>query len=616
MKWPVTFALFLISCLHCTAQVDDIRILKQRLPTVKDSLQYINTLNRIAMLQYEQNIDSTWYYTRMARDMASRLDYAKGLADATNNLGVFFYVKGNNPLALRYYNDAYNQYMASGDSSNVVQTLMNIAMVYNEDGKDEKSIDNLNHAMRLGASLTHDSIMSLVIYNYLLMYPKQFTADSTALYIDKATKIAVRYNDRRLLLAVQQLKADNLIAAGKRDDGIKLLQQTVDDGFNQGLYYMTIDVLTELGDLYAATDSIKAVFYYKQGLQITEQRKYISYTQLMAQKLYDFYTTKKNDSQAFYYARKLLEIYAIKEDNDRQSGIDYIQYAMVDQELAAARQKSAYNMQLLWLACIACALAIVIAVIVWRNARHTRQTHKVLQQQYNRLEITTEELEKSNQQYARLHKVVAHDLRNPIGAIFSITGIMADGNGERDKEWLGMINESSRRCLQLVNELLETDFTMDETALNKEPVNLHHLLQQTEILLGFKAREKKQQLVLEDEVKPVLQADRQQLSRVFDNLLTNAIKFSPVESTITTSVVNKDGNVLVAVRDEGIGIPAKMATHLFDPFTSAKRKGTAGEPTYGLGLYICKQIVEAHGGSIWFESEEGRGTTFFVQLKK
>ncbi|MNY51868.1 Sensor protein kinase WalK [compost metagenome] len=72
--------------------------------------------------------------------------------------------------------------------------------------------------------------------------------------------------------------------------------------------------------------------------------------------------------------------------------------------------------------------------------------------------------------------------------------------------------------------------------------------------------------------------------------------------------------VTISVEDHGLGIPKEAIPNLFDPFTTSKRPGTAGEQAFGLGLYISKQIVEAHGGTLWFETEEGSGTTFFVFL--
>jgi len=608
--------MFLFLCwFSAGSQADNIKLLQWRLPLITDSVQYVDALNRIAILFYEQNVDSTLYYASQARATAKRLNYPQGMADATNNFGIAYDIKGLSPLALRYYNDAFNQYSATGDSANVVQTLMNIAMVYTTTGKTGKAIAQFKRAFTMGNRLTHDSIMSLVIYNYLLQYPDEFAADSVPFYINKAINIATRYHDRRLLLAVQQLKANNLLKTGKHDMGINLLQQTLTAGLNDQLFYMTLDILVELGDTLATTDSAKAVQYYHKALAITEQKQYQSYSQTITQKLYDFYTSKHDERLAFYYSRKLLQVYTDEQAIQNNSGIDYIEYAIKDQQLDAIEQKAAYNSRLLWLACIACALAVAVIFILWRNSNTSRKTHAVLQQQFTKLELTTMALSEKNAQYARLLKIVAHDLRNPISAISAISSIMLeDSKVPENTQWLEMIAASGKRCIQLIGELLETDFIITERSLNKQAVNLTQLLQQTIQMLSLRAREKKQHLLFNNNIHAAVQVDAEQLSRVFDNLLINAIKFSPEASTITLTVKQHDDGVVIAIADTGIGIPKKMARSVFDPFTQAKRKGTAGEETYGLGLYICKQVVEAHSGRIWFESEEGKGTTFFVLL--
>src|ERR1700744_109372 len=140
-KAPIFFFLLFLSvaCVltgnKLNAQSRELTSLKASLAHSSDSLHYVDALNRMAMLLYEKNVDSTFYYTRQARDIAGRLDYDKGKADALNNLGVFFDIKGNLQLALRYYDEGYAAYRQLKDSANCVQALMNIAMVYKEIGK-------------------------------------------------------------------------------------------------------------------------------------------------------------------------------------------------------------------------------------------------------------------------------------------------------------------------------------------------------------------------------------------------------------------------------------------------------------------------------------------------
>lgn len=98
------------------------------------------------------------------------------------------------------------------------------------------------------------------------------------------------------------------------------------------------------------------------------------------------------------------------------------------------------------------------------------------------------------------------------------------------------------------------------------------------------------------------------------NLIANAIKFSPSGAYISVELEEKPQTVVISVEDKGIGIPVGMKDKVFDMFTEARRPGTAGEQPFGMGLAISKQIVEAHGGRIWFESTAGNGTKVFVEL--
>jgi len=569
------------------------------------------------MLAYEQGADTTLLYANKARDISRRINYPAGIADATNNLGVFFDINGNSELALRYYSDAYNQYLKLADSPNIVQTMMNIAMVYNSRGDDEKAVSLYKEAVYLGSSLTHDSITSLAIYNYLLQYPNRIAADSIDYYIDKAVRIAEKYHDTRMLLAIGQLKANRYLQNGRRDTAIRLLQQSLAGGLHEKLYFMTLDILAELGDIYSTIDSAKAVDYYLQAFDITEQKDYLSYTLIIADKLFEFYSAKKDKAKMLQYSTTLVKLYKDKQQISNRSGIDYISYALKDQQLQTIRERSAYEHSLLWLESAGILLVAAICFILWRNTRKSRRTNAILQEQYKKLASTTAALETSNKNYARLIRVVAHDLRNPIGAINSIAGLKtADAATQtKDREWIALIDEASSRCLQLIVELLQTELNISESSLRKEKVDLDILLQQTILLLTYRANEKKQHLLITDTGLPSIQADKDKLARVLDNLVVNAIKFSPEDTTISLHAETTPKEVVISVHDNGIGIPPDMGILLFEPFVnSVRRKGTSGEQSFGLGLYICHQIIEAHGGSIAFEAKKPRGTRIWIHL--
>jgi two-component system, OmpR family, sensor histidine kinase VicK len=133
--------------------------------------------------------------------------------------------------------------------------------------------------------------------------------------------------------------------------------------------------------------------------------------------------------------------------------------------------------------------------------------------------------------------------------------------------------------------------------------------------VNISAKMKKIQIKHEFLHSPVyVKANKTKLERVFQNLMTNAIKFSNAGSAISVCVKQEVFSVLIKISDNGIGIPLAMQSEVFNKFTTAKRRGTQGESTTGLGLFISKRIVDVHQGQIWLDSKQDEGTTFYIRL--
>jgi two-component system, OmpR family, sensor histidine kinase VicK len=169
--------------------------------------------------------------------------------------------------------------------------------------------------------------------------------------------------------------------------------------------------------------------------------------------------------------------------------------------------------------------------------------------------------------------------------------------------------------MTLTRDILEAATPQLSGALEKEWVDINALLSSCINLLRFKANEKKQTITLTIPDTPLsLYINKEKIWRVINNLVINAIKFSNSGSVIEVTTARDKYQLRIAVKDSGIGIPDNMKNKVFDMFTDAKRYGTAGEKSFGLGLSICQQIIEDHDGTISFESEENKGTTFVVSL--
>ncbi|HVX49066.1 MAG TPA: tetratricopeptide repeat-containing sensor histidine kinase [Chitinophagaceae bacterium] len=279
---------------------------------------------------------------------------------------------------------------------------------------------------------------------------------------------------------------------------------------------------------------------------------------------------------------------------------------------------------------IAAALLAFVAIILllilyfWRRSRKHVHTLTQLNNQVNKqkelLEDTLGELEERNKEKDRILGIVAHDLRNPIAAISSLITILEDENeyNEEQSQVLELMQNACTNSIQLINEIL--DFAIKDNNsvdITMELVDVNIIARNCVRMLSFKAAEKKQklQLLLSDS-EEIIKANPAKMWRVLSNLITNAVKFSPSGAVIKVITGHGNDNVQISVQDMGIGIPDNLKNKIFDTHTEAKRPGTQGEKPFGLGLSICKQIVESYNGKIWFETTVGKGTVFYISLPK
>lgn len=216
----------------------------------------------------------------------------------------------------------------------------------------------------------------------------------------------------------------------------------------------------------------------------------------------------------------------------------------------------------------------------------------------------------------RMIRALAHDLRNPIEGINTLTKMMLDdaGHNEETKEMLELIHHSSTYSAEMIHSLVAATLPDYGETVKRKKVDLRRLLTQSVHLQQLKANKKKQTIILKTTAPVFADVDPEQISRVFDNLISNAIKFSFPDTQITVFLADLDNKITISVHDQGIGIPPELRPKIFDMFTASKRSGTKNEPSFGLGLSICKQIIEAHGGSIWFTSSPTTGTSFYIEL--
>jgi len=239
-----------------------------------------------------------------------------------------------------------------------------------------------------------------------------------------------------------------------------------------------------------------------------------------------------------------------------------------------------------------------------------------IQRQQAELERQNEQLRESERVKSELVSIVSHEVRTPLASVLGFTSLMLqhDFDEEARRRYLGIIDSQARRLAQLVEDFLDARRLEEgKLELRREPVDLGTLLrEEVELFRGQSAGHELLLDVQEDD--HMVLGDSGRLAQVVANLLSNAIKYSPEGGSVEVSISRDDGWISVLVRDHGFGIPKEQHAQVFTKFFrgEAASHGISGT---GLGLVLSREIVEAHGGEMGFESAAGAGAVFWFRLR-
>ncbi|MCC8426156.1 tetratricopeptide repeat-containing sensor histidine kinase [Mucilaginibacter sp. UR6-11] len=515
-------------------------------------------------------------------------------------MGMITYKMGNYNLANSYFKKSYNYYtVIPGDFVNFYhaqELLDNIALSYKHNNQPDSAILYFDRSLQF-------------INKYGPNFKDRLKMIDIARGVVYGNKAEVLVQQGNYQQAIELLKKSILINLQKNYDNndaelseIKLARLYYDHHQDNNLFSLLTTIGRQLDsvknpEVEASWNQLMSQYYLRQN-KLPEALRYLQ-----------AYNTIKDSNIKKLNLLKASDINKQLENFENQQQIERLSSNNKTQRV------------LLYVIIIVALMALIIVFLVYRNWKRSKKdvlTVKLLNRQINEqngeLENALNELKLSSQEKDRILRTVAHDLRNPIGGIASLTSILAnDDCTEEQIELINLVKETSYNSLELINEILEaTNATSME--LKVELTEINSLVNNSVELLRFKASEKGQKIFYEPLHGPLqLLISREKIWRVISNLISNAIKFSPPDAPIFVKVAREAGQVVISVLDNGIGIPDDLKDQVFNMFTVAQRPGTSGEKSFGLGLSICKQIMEKSHGKIWFDSGK-HGTIFFISL--
>ncbi|MEN0003637.1 MAG: ATP-binding protein [Bacteroidota bacterium] len=645
-------------------QVDSLRLAYDAAPNDSARLQTLNALSYALLLSEMDKADSL---ARFMLHYGDSVNIHSEDAAALDYMGIAAFVRGDLEQAMVYYEGAETKARALKDSVILAGAIGNMGIVYMRLGRFRKAYEYMLEGSTIVEAIgfQRDYSVSLCNLGTVLQELEQYDEAETYFLrcIEEAEKI-----DHKTPIYTAYGKLGR-IAEGQADsDKALAYYQKALEGFSaRKEFYGRVNIMYYLGRFYinqrelgkarvyldsalviAQTNNYPEGLLYSllgKGVLLSQQKQYAdavshlkqalaidlanprnkNLKQTTLEELAKTYAAAGNYEQAYRYHilyKAESDSLRIKENLAEVRGLQIeakVAQINAENKLLLAEQKeqvAALQNQRLWLAGAFLLLVLIAlaAISVYLDYRRKQAYSIELERQVNH---RTAQLEASNQQLERFAYIASHDLKEPLRNIAGFVQLIQRKVAQRYQhdddigEYLDYVLRNSKQMSHLLQDILQFT-TAQKQDLTYEVVDTNKLISQLEGNLPYPADAAKT-YAIDYQNLPQVQTNRAMLLIIFKNLLTNALKYNlsnPIK--IKISAEEKDGEAIFSISDNGIGIAPQFHEKIFDLFSRLHNRGKYEGS--GLGLPICKKVIEQLGGKIWLTSEEGKGSTFFFSL--
>ncbi len=633
----ITLLCLFLSVPFCYAQSGEIALLNEELKSSVNDTIKVNVYYSLSKFYWYRNPDSAILMADQAMELARKHDFKKGIALSYLTKGVALVAKGKFPEALRCHLEALTiseELKLRGLTGN---NYNNIGIVYSSMGNYAKAIEYFEKALNIFGDYGHASMLSTLI-NLADMYSKNKQYDLAMENNYKALEISREVKDTACTAIVLYNMGESLHKTGHNAKALEYLHesQAISERIHdvEGVSYS----YNLLADIYFEQEQYgKAIAYAEKsiGNLTTAGNKEILLEAYHL--LYKAYERKKDFQRSLLYRDKEIalkeEMFSIeneREANNLQAEYD-LQRKQHEIEMLekdkALQQKEIVRGNFRKKTYIAglTALVLIITYLVISNKRWKKfnvllkERNAAIIAQKEKIDEQNAHLERLNTIKNKLLSIISHDFRSPLNSLQSMVELIGDGTlTTADIQQMSkLMSEKLNVTVQLVENMLHwAKSQMDGTVLNAEHFDLQKVVEENVRLAKGHADTKRVHISAQVVTPAIAFADKATVDIVIRNLMNNAIKFSRAGDRLSLSVVDQEKFVKITVQDTGTGIPAEKQSKLFDGVTGFTTPGTSNEKGTGLGLPLCKELVEKNGGVIWFESEPGKGSSFMFTIPR
>ena len=597
----------------------------------KDSSGLGSSYNNIGFIYWQiSNFDSAVLYFEKALAVRKKLPNKEFLATTYNNLGTIFYTWSLYDKALDNYLHALELHKQINNLNGVALTLCNIGLIYKETGQNEKAIDFYNESLPDAIKSNQYQTIGYV-YSCLGAAYNTTNRDSALIYLNKSYEAYLTgKNSGGQILALLGLgkyyfKLNNLKSAKK------YFTQMLELSIKERISLRIAESYKYLGDIaLLENDLASSKQYYEKSITIADKLMLKVILKDANYGLSEIYE-KKGDIQSALTFLKLYNKYLLEIENEgmQKKLLDLINKSQYDKYQESLRNQIYQNeKQKIYLLITIGAIffLLVFAGTLYRLNSKRKKINLLLEEKNGLIESHTKEIEEKNKELLEINEakekifsIVAHDLRSPFNTMINFTAILkedySDLSDNERMELISNLNETVIKTYELVENLLNLSASRTgKISFNPEVIELAKITDKTIALSNSQAIKKG--IVIHNSVNPSckVSADKNMLEIIIRNLVNNAIKYCNPNGQIEISTFGNDHTLFVAVEDNGIGMNEETVALIFNVNVIRSKRGTKGEKGTGLGLGLCKEFVEKHGGKIWVESELGKGSKFIFSI--
>ncbi len=645
------------------------RELKALKPHLKSTLQdssYVNVLNDLAFAMRFYKRDSLLSLATEALKTSEAIDHVNGEIIAYIGFGDYYSDQGIHEKGIQYYSKALEtaqsldndnlvlyaenrlagEYEYQGDYAMALQELLkgveiaerlndmerlsifneNIALLYHDQKDYEEAINYLKISKKYNENINDDVYAARTSANMASVYADAHLFDYAMFNVNQSIAIFEKIGIMEWLAFAYETKGKTYLRQGKYkwasywyNQSEMLHNKTIDDERGK------IDLLLGLAEtnLGLQKDSVSEI-YAQNAYELSKKLQVKEGMKNAAKTLYKIYKKKNDPIQALTYhelyqelsdslarneSKKSLLMLKTKANHEKQK-----KDLIVSNEKALAEQKN-YVTGILGLVLV----LMIITFLVKRSERIQKNLNKELKSKKEQLEKNEQELLEINETKDKLFSIIGHDLRGPIGAFQGLLQLFKKGEVEQN-EFLSFIpklkSDIDHISFTLNNLLSWGQSQMNGAITQPAVIDLEHIVTENINLLSEIALSKSIKVVNKIEQDTLVWSDPDQIDIVIRNLISNALKFTPKKGSVTISAFENNDHLEISVQDTGVGIDKETQDKLFAKNSNLTTYGTDNEKGTGLGLNLCKEMVENNKGAIWVSSVPNQGTCFKFTLPR